>query len=264
LTAPGSSAAGGDLVFIGDVHLDRADPHLEDFLAFLGRLEHSASRVVLMGDLFNVWIGQRALEQPHQRAVLAALADLRARGIVVRYVEGNRDFHIAREYLGVALDQASLDGVSERFAGHEIRAIHGDLANAADRRYRLWRRVSRSWPFWAGFNLLTRRRRVLVAESMERRLRASNLDFKREFPEREVRAYGSRFLEAGYDTVVLGHFHVERDLEQRAGGRPGRIFVLPDWKSSRRHLRVGSDGSIGFVDSGSEASPAPGPPQPSA
>jgi len=250
LSDPESKAkAAGDLLFIGDVHLDRDDPHLAEFLAFLAGLGRTTSRLVLMGDLFNVWVGQRALEQPHQRAVLDALADLRRRGVVVRYVEGNRDFRIAAGYVGTALDEAGLDGVSEHFGGHAIRAIHGDLANAADRRYRVWRRLSRSSLFWAGFSLLSRRRRLLVAESVERRLRASNRDFKREFPERAVRAYAGRYLRAGYDTVVLGHFHVERDLSEGLGESPGRILVLPEWRESRRHVRVTPDGSIGFVDS---------------
>ena len=54
-----------DLVFIGDVHLDRDDPALEDFLRFLHSLGATTSRVVLLGDLFNVWIGGAAMEQPH-------------------------------------------------------------------------------------------------------------------------------------------------------------------------------------------------------
>jgi hypothetical protein len=28
----------------------------------------------------------------------------------------------------------------------------------------------------------------------------------------------------------------------------GRILVLPEWKATRRHLRVGADGQIAFVD----------------
>jgi hypothetical protein len=60
-----------------------------------------------------------------------------------------------------------------------------------------------------------------------------------------VRAYAARLLLPGDDALVLGHFHMERELEPP----PARVLVLPDWKSSRRHLRIGPDGVIGFVDS---------------
>ncbi len=82
-----ASPPGGELVFVGDVHLDRDDEHLDSFLAFLDSLRDSASRVVLMGDLFNLWIGQRDLEQPHQTAVIERLESLRRAGIVVRYLD---------------------------------------------------------------------------------------------------------------------------------------------------------------------------------
>ena len=75
----------GNLSFIGDVHLDRDDPALGDFLNFLDRLGETSRRVVLIGDLFNLWIGRQELEQPHQTAVVDALQRLRRRGVVVRW-----------------------------------------------------------------------------------------------------------------------------------------------------------------------------------
>jgi len=240
---------GGDLIYVGDVHLDVADPSLDDFLRFLDSLAASTSRLVLMGDLFNVWIGQEALEQPHHRAVAARLAALRRAGVGVFYVEGNRDYRIARRYVGTSLDAATLRGFADRHGGHRIFAIHGDLANRADLQYRAWRRLSRSAPFWAAFNALGSRRRLRAAEWIERRMRRSNRAFKEAFPEDAVRAYGTRLMRSGYDTIVLGHFHVERCLDVDANGAPGRIYVLPEWRESRRHLRVRASGEIAVVDS---------------
>lgn len=239
-----------DVVFIGDVHLDRDDPDLDDFVCFLDRLRGTVSRVVFMGDLFNLWLGRRDLEQPHQRAVLAGLAALRADGVAVHYVEGNRDYRIGSAYGGDAIDVATDRGITEEAGGHRLFAIHGDLANRGDRQYRAWRRISRSAPFWWAFNLLPRRRRLRLAEDLEARMRATNVQYKRAFPEDEVRAYAARFLAAGHDAVVLGHFHEEHRLEARPPSAPGTIFVLPEWKGSRRHLRAAPDGSLAFVSSG--------------
>ena len=246
---PPSASADGDLVFVGDVHLDRCDADLEAFLAFLTSLEATTRRLVLLGDLFNLWIGRRDLELEHQRAVVERLTALRRAGMTVRYVEGNRDYRIARLHEGTALDEATLAGVSEEFGGRRIRAIHGDLANPSDRRYRRWRWFSRTPLFWAAFQLLPSRRRMRLAESLERRLRSTNTEYKRSFPEREVREYGARFLAEGFDTVVLGHFHVEKELEVGPDGPRGRILVLPEWRESRRHLRVTPGGEVSFVDS---------------
>jgi UDP-2,3-diacylglucosamine hydrolase len=240
---------GGDLLFVGDVHLDRDDPHLDAFLEFLDRRGGGAARVVLLGDLFNLWIGQSGLEAPHEAAVLERFERLRRSGVSVRYIEGNRDYRIGQAYRGTAFDDVTGGGLEETFGGRRIYAIHGDLANANDRQYRTWRRLSRSAPFWAAFRLLPRSRRMRVAESLETRMRRSNLAHKRRFPEDQIREYGARFLERGHDAVVLGHFHVEKRLEARPPSAPGTIYVLPEWRESRRHLRVAPSGEIAFEDS---------------
>lgn len=247
--AGGPAPRGGRLAFVGDVHLDREDPHLEAFLSFLDRLGRTSRRIVFLGDLFNVWLGRRELEQPHQAAVLAKLRDLRGRGVSIGYVEGNRDFHIGAGYGGEAIDVASDAALVEEQGGTRLYAAHGDLVNARDLRYRLWRAVSRSAPVWRLFNGLPAPHRLRLAESLERRLRATNVAYKKDFPEDAVRGFAARILPRGFDVVVLGHFHVERDIPLGPAHPRGRVVVLPEWKGRRRHLEVDEQGRVGFVDS---------------
>jgi UDP-2,3-diacylglucosamine hydrolase len=232
---------------VGDVHLDRDDPDLDAFIAYLRRLGEVAGRIVLMGDLFNLWIGAPSLEQAHHREVAACLRGLRARGTQVHYLEGNRDYRIAQAHRGEVFDEVSATGLRENWGGRFLWAAHGDLVNVSDRQYRSWRRLSRSTPAWWLFSAIPRARRFAIAESVERRMRSTNLTMKREFPEALVRAFAEPRLSAGDDAVVLGHFHAEHELTAGPGGR-GRIFVLPDWKGSRRHLRVTAEGVMGFED----------------
>lgn len=234
-----------NLVFIGDVHLEGEDRAFEEFLSFLERISGSTSRLVLMGDLFNLWIGREESEGPAQRRLVERLVELRGRGLVVRYLEGNRDYHVGRRHSGSAFDDAGPRGIVETHGGHRIFAVHGDLVNRADRQYRLWRRISRSGLLWGLYSLIPRGRRMRVVEQLEQRMRSTNLDFKRRFPEDEVRRYAAPYLAQGHDAVVLGHFHVEKEL--LAPG--GRILVLPEWKESRRHLVVEPGGRLAFVDS---------------
>ena len=243
-----SPASGDRLAFVGDVHLDRDDPDLDAFLEFLERLSERCSRIVLMGDLFNLWIGRLDMELPHQRRVADKLAVLRARGVVVRYLEGNRDYRIAGAYRGTALDDSTDGGLVEEFGGKRIFAIHGDLANPSDKQYRRWRRFSRSGLFWLFFRLLPGGRRQKLVHDLERKMRSTNLEYKQSFPDQEVRDYAAGFLAEGNDAVVLGHFHIEKDLGAEPPSPPGRILVLPEWKEGRRYLEVDSDGQIRFMD----------------
>lgn len=234
----------GAIAYIGDVHLDRDDPALAPFLAMLEDVAAESRAIVLLGDLFNLWVGSPEFEGPHHRAVVEKLEDIRARGVAVHYVEGNRDYRVAALYEGRCFDTVTDDGLVESAGGRRVFAIHGDRTNPADRQYLAWRRISRSRPFWGLLRCLPRRARVALADRLEKRMRGTNVAFKRALPEAEIRSYASGFFSRGHDVVVLGHFHVERDwtLPEAAG----RVIVLPEWKGSRRHLLVGAEGSIAF------------------
>jgi UDP-2,3-diacylglucosamine hydrolase len=245
------SGQGGDLVFVGDVHLDYGDPAVEEFCRFVEAIAPSTSRLVLAGDLFEVWIGRREIEGPHHRHVAGALEALRARGVSVAYLEGNRDYRIAAAHLGTALDASSETGLVERHGGKSFFAIHGDMVNEADRPYRAWRALSRSSVAWGLFNALPAGARRFAATFLRKRLARTNSAYRRVFPEEAVRGFAARRFREGHDAVVLGHFHVEKDMTAEPPSPPGRILVLPEWKGSRRHLRVGPAGDIAFVDSNS-------------
>jgi UDP-2,3-diacylglucosamine hydrolase len=233
------------VAFIGDVHLDLGDAEVGHLGSLLSRLSDTCDSLVLMGDLFNLWIGQRELQQEHHREIAGILREIRDRGVELHYVEGNRDYRVGREFAGDLFDTAGDAGLVQRVSGRSLWAIHGDLANTRDKHYRRWRRLSRSKPFWVCFNLLPARLRARVAAMLETRMRGTNLAFKRDFPQAMVGAYAARFGARGYDAVVLGHFHIEKRWTLDDGTE---VFVLPEWKGSRRHLIAEADG-IRFVDS---------------
>ena len=106
-----------------------------------------------------------------------------------------------------------------------------------------------SAPVWLLFNGLPRARRLKLSRGLETRLRSTNPEFKGEFPEAVTRAYAASLLSPEDDALVLGHFHVEKDLAAAGPTAKARILVLPEWKASRRHLRVDPAGDIAFVDS---------------
>jgi len=233
------------LALIGDVHLEDGDDALEPFCAMLGDVAARCDRLVLMGDLFNLWVGQEVMQLSHHRRVVEALRQVRRSGVAVDYVEGNRDYRIGKLFERDAFDHVWTDGVAYRVGDRSVWAIHGDLTNPNDQQYRRWRRWSRGRLLWGLLNLIPQRSRQRVADSLELRMRRTNQEFKREFPTEAVLRYGQRFLQAGCTDVVLGHFHIERELESSEPA--GRVWVLPEWKGSRRHLEVDQD-ELRFVE----------------
>lgn len=217
------------VALISDAHLGgpggKAQPLVDQLSALPAK---GCSRLVLMGDLFHVFVGFPQFETAEIRAVVPAVERLRAGGIATHYIEGNRDFFLRGSRYAAAFEVVS--EVAFSAGGRRCLAIHGDGLNDRDRQYLFWRWLSKSLPV----RLLVRHLPAALARrfvhSTERKLANTNFKHRREIPERAVRAYAERRLGEGHDLMVLGHFHEER--RWRVAG--GEVWLLEAWFSSRR------------------------------
>jgi UDP-2,3-diacylglucosamine hydrolase len=215
---------------IADAHLEGPGGSVDPLLSQLVELpDQGCTRLVLLGDLFQAWIGFPSYETPGIARVVAALAGLRRGGIPVHYVEGNRDFFLAGPRYAEALTTVGRELVFEA-AGQRCLAVHGDGLDRRDWKYRWWRRVSKSSPARFLLQHLPRRLAHRTARGTERRLSRTNQEHRREVPDELLRSYGEARLRQGHDLLLLGHFHEERRYQVPSG----RIWLVDAWFHSRR------------------------------
>jgi len=236
------------LVFVADAHLTSDDPEVDSFVRFLRAVGPGSSALVILGDLFNLWLGRRKFSLPHHEKVLEALGEVRRSGVRLAYVEGNRDFHLRRSHLGTSFDEVAEDYLVETHAGWRVWATHGDAINLADRPYRAWKAFSKSAPVYGAFAILPGRWGMKLGERLERRLSGTNIKHKTRFPEEHCMAYARRVQEGGFHALVMGHFHEE--LRMECGGSDGRrlpVYVLPAWRHGHRYLVFEGDAEPRFA-----------------
>jgi UDP-2,3-diacylglucosamine pyrophosphatase LpxH len=223
--------AGGPVAFVGDSHLLAGDEATPAFVRFVAASVGRFERLVLVGDVFDLWIARGRLHEEHHRRALEAIREARARGLAVDYAVGNRDYGV--ETLPDApFDRIATETLRDPSATPAWVAEHGDLVNADDLQYRRWRAFSRSAPVLGTFLALPAAVSVPLSQWLERRMRTTNLDHKRAFPTgHALRRARFHFEESGARYLVLGHFHQELRLD----AAPGEVLVLPDWKRARRH-----------------------------
>lgn len=225
------------VALIADAHLGGPGGASGPLVRQLDELGREGCRhLVLLGDLFHVWIGDPRYESSDVRETVAALRRLREHGVRIDYVEGNRDFFIAEspyaELFDAVGDQVVFEASSRRYL-----AVHGDGLNDRDYLYRFWNRVSKSRLSRYGMCHLPRKlARGLVAVT-ERQLAKTNFKHKTNIPERIIRAYADRRLKEGFDVLLLGHFHQAR----RWQSGEGEIRLLEAWFRSRRVEWFGDD-----------------------
>lgn len=247
----------GDLVLVADVHIGRDDPDLEPFCEFLRERAEDSAVVVLLGDIFSLWLGREKFTEAHHRRVLEACEELRARGVRVVFVEGNREFAV-KGWKGRAFDEVDESVGAEPWAGRRWYLAHGDLLNREDRVNRIFRGIVRSGLVLGLFNLLPSSIGLRLAARIERTLRSRNLRHKTSLPVRRLELYADWFAARGFDAGVIGHIHVERRVLLEEGEEGSReLFVLPDWRTARRYLRVPIEGEPRFEAWGP---PRPDPP----
>jgi len=223
------------VALVTDAHLGgpggEAGPLVRQLLALP---EQGCDHLILMGDLCQVWVGDRRYETPEIAQLVKAIDTLRSRGVRVDYIEGNRDFFLADGDYGPVFDRVT-DEVAFEVGGVRYLAVHGDGLSAADWKYRFWKRISKSAPsrfFMRHLPVALARRLV---RGTEERLDKSNFKHKAEVPEADIRRYGERRLAEGHDVLLLGHYHEPRAWRVDRG----EIRLLDAWFRSRRVEWIG-------------------------
>jgi UDP-2,3-diacylglucosamine pyrophosphatase LpxH len=218
------------IAVIADAHIGGPGGPAEPLVK---QIEDLASRpagyLLLLGDLFHVWVGQRKYETTEVRQVVGALSDLRAAGWKIDYIEGNRDFFIGEGPYAQLFDTVSTE-VSFRSGQHSYIAVHGDGLNEQDRLYRFWHWLSKSAPsrfFMRHLPGAVARRLVGVTEGQ---LSKTNFKHKSQIPRDVISSYAVRRFAQGYDVLLLGHFHEARSWYVDGG----EVRLLDAWFNTRR------------------------------
>lgn len=241
--APWEVKDGGAAVF-ADAHLGQAEGDADDFLAALAVLPGKGIRtVVLLGDIFHYFIGDERFATPLVSKVLAGWERLAAEGMSLRYVEGNRDFFLAGTRF---VRSFSAYGESDGLAVGSGRwaFVHGDRINTGDLPYRFWRRLSKNPLSRLALRALPGGLARGIVSGTEARLYRTNFKHKKTLPDAHLQAEGKRARAAGYDALLIGHFHVEKRYESA----DGVAHVLPAWLEERKHAEISRNGSLAIVE----------------
>lgn len=229
------------VVLASDVHLTSADPAgIARFLRFLEGPCAAASRVVLLGDLFDMWVTSEQARDPGYAPVFAALRRLAAERDV-GFVEGNRDFAATPDLREAGVRPLG-DLVLLEVGGLRVAAAHGDRLCTRDVRYQAFRRLART----DTVRHLLRRAPPAAARRLGGAARKGSA------LETAAKAYGDMGLDAAAvagvlrahhaDALVCGHVHWGRRFRMDVDGRERDVVVLGAWESAPSYAELGPHG----------------------
>jgi UDP-2,3-diacylglucosamine hydrolase len=130
------------ICFISDLHLQESQPVIVDqFMNFLQSCYGSVDELYILGDLFEVWIGDDE-NTPFQRKINGALKSLSAT-IPIYFMHGNRDYLIGKKFLQSAGMQLLEEEKKISIFGRDVLLMHGDTLCTQDIPYLKMRKTIR-------------------------------------------------------------------------------------------------------------------------
>lgn len=128
-------------LFISDIHLDPREPNItQAFKDTLDGPAREADALYILGDLFEVWIGDDNLDA-FNLEILSTLNDFTTSSQVPTYfMRGNRDFLVGRRFAKMTGITLLPDPTIIELYGQKVVLLHGDTLCINDYKYQNFRK----------------------------------------------------------------------------------------------------------------------------
>jgi UDP-2,3-diacylglucosamine hydrolase len=252
---------------ISDLHLQASDAG--GVKAFARYLQNTtANALFILGDLFEVWVGDDAVDEPgsfESQCMRLLRKATSVRPIFVMH--GNRDFLLGNLFHFAAGTTALADPVVLVLGGHRFVLSHGDALCLEDVDYQRFREQVRGDAWQKNFLARTLDERRTLARGLRDRSEAAQREKSQNlvrarfntadepppspFADVDPQAARQWLQRAGSATLVHGHTH--RPAEHFLGNGLRRV-VLSDWDLSAASPRAdvlrlsAADGSLVRLD----------------
>lgn len=213
------------VLFISDLHLSATNPEMVAlFMHFLEGPVKGAKALYILGDLFDVWVGQD-IHTEFQNTIQQALANVVISGTPVFFMNGNRDFLMNNAYLKAAGIKRLDDPALIDLHGTPTLLMHGDTLCTQDKAYQRFRRIAQNPITKFLFLSLPKKKR----DTISKKLRAKSQQYQKtqtltilDVTEEAVKRVMNKYQ---VNQLIHGHVH-------RPNIHDNKRFVLGDWHHS--------------------------------
>jgi UDP-2,3-diacylglucosamine hydrolase len=228
--------------FLSDVHLMADEPATADaFLTFIHTKAIHAEALYILGDLFEVWLGEDSLSLFEQQ-IIKSLKNLSDTGVAVYFMAGNRDFLWTPAFsqrLGITWLQDPT--VVERY-GQKILISHGDALCIHDRPYQRLRGVVRNPLFQGLFRRLPLTTRVRLAERARSGSQQHTQHQRMEYMDVDDASVIQWLQVSQCQTLIHGHTHRPGLNTLHKDATTYYRYTLGDWHPTGMVARWDRDG----------------------
>lgn len=210
--------------FISDLHLAPGMPCT--VAAWAEVLGHSkADALCMLGDVFEVWVGDDSRQQPFEADLVHMMAAASARRPLF-FMAGNRDFLVGAELCAASGMTALPDPTLLQAWGQQWVLCHGDAQCLSDAAYQAFRQQVRRPEWQQAFLARPLAERLAIARQMRDESKRHRHGDAAMAGDLDADACRLLLQQAGTSTLLHGHTH--RPAVHELGDGATR-HVLSDW-----------------------------------
>ena len=226
-----------EILFISDLHLDRQHPQvIDNFIDFMKTRASKARVLYLLGDLFEVWLGDDD-PAPAFQPVFDALKTFSAHGKLY-FMHGNRDFLIGPGLAETLNGSILQDPTIIQLGDNQVALMHGDLLCTDDVDYQNFRQLVRNPQWQHDFLAKPLQERHSIAAGLREKSHLAMQEKQHEIMDVNLSTVEQTMRDLDVDVLIHGHTH--RPAMHHLEGNKKR-YVLGDWNPGPSYLSWSND-----------------------
>lgn len=198
-----------------------------------------ADALFVLGDLFEVWVGDDVLSHPNQGQFWQSCAQTLwqcSRRMPVYFMAGNRDFLVGQTLLqNAGMHWLEDPTVLEWSNHHRCLLTHGDWLCTQDTEYQRFRETVRSPAWQRSFLARPLAERLALAQQMRQESQATQAQPGRPWSDVDHSTVQRWLDDSGAQSIIHGHTHRAAQHPLTGGGQ--RV-VLSDWDACATPARL--------------------------
>lgn len=229
------------MLLISDLHLEAGRPDIRDALAgFLHSKAVNDPRLYILGDLFEVWLGDDATD-PLADRIASEFRHLASQGVKLFIMHGNRDFLLGADYASRCgaslLEEPAVLTVGDK----RIALLHGDVLCTRDTEYLKFRNLVRDPAWQQQFLAQPLAQRQAFARQARQQSQQTTSTNAAEIMDVTQSAVAELFQALQVDIIIHGHTH--RPAVHECSPQSQRV-VLGDWDKAGWYGEISNRGEV--------------------
>ncbi len=225
--------------FLSDLHLTPDQPHVSAaFSEFLNTQAATAQSIYILGDLFEYWVGDDAINDIGASDILSAMRTV-SKKVPCYFIAGNRDFLVGDDFSELSGFKVLPDETVIDLYGEPTLILHGDSLCSDDLKHQQFRQnfVLNSMVC----NLVLSQpiaERLALAQQARSKSQANNGSMNNNIMDVTETAVIDAFKNHKVRCMIHGHTHRQNKHTYRINEESATRYVLGDWHKTSSILKA--------------------------